>query len=178
MTLDVIGLAGIPLIQIVPTLHFLILDTGFNYKFDALDTSGKPNELNQAFTTMFRANMTMGPMPVLQALFPVLRWIVRASLMTHIVDSKVPSPQPTERDTRFQQAQRTMTRIGSQLLRDSKASIEASKGGSVEKSSWQARDLLSLLVRANMATDLPDSQRLTDADVLSRMYLIFPAFPF
>jgi len=73
-----------------------------------------------------------------------------------------------------------MARIGSQLLRDSKASIEASteKGGSVEKSSWQAHDLLSLLVRANMATDLPDSQRLTDADVLSRMYLIFPAFLF
>ena len=36
-TLDVIGLAG------------------FNYTFDALDPSGKPNELNQAFTSMFRA---------------------------------------------------------------------------------------------------------------------------
>jgi hypothetical protein len=121
---------------------------------------------------MFRASMTTSPMPILQAWFPVLRWIVRTSLMTHIIDSKVPSPQPTDRDTQIQQAQRTMARIGSQLLRDSKASIEASteKGGSVEKSSWEARDLLSLLVRANMATDLPDSQRLTDADVLARMY--------
>jgi hypothetical protein len=43
------------------------------------------------------------------------------------------------------------------------------KVGAIEKSSLQGRDLLSLLVRANMATDIPESQRITDEDVLARM---------
>jgi len=53
-----------------------------------------------------------------------------------------------------------MSRIGRELLRESKATGETS--------SSQARDLLSLLVRANMAKDLPESQRLSDEDVLAR----------
>lgn len=62
-----------------------------------------------------------------------------------------------------------MDRIGRQLLRESKAEISGS-GAKVEKSSLQGRDLLSLLVRANMATDVPDSQRMTDEDVLARAF--------
>ena len=53
-----------------------------------------------------------------------------------------------------------MSRIGHKLLQESKAMGETS--------SSQARDLLSLLVRANMAKDLPESQRLSDEDVLAR----------
>jgi hypothetical protein len=64
-----------------------------------------------------------------------------------------------------------MNRIGGQLLSDSKMSIETSgKGHSFDKSGRQARDLLSLLVRANIATELPESQRLTDTDVVARVY--------
>jgi len=48
---------------------------------------------------------------------------------------------------------------------DAKRSINDNKE---KDSSKQARDLLSLLVRANMATDLTGSQRLSDEDVLSR----------
>lgn len=66
-----------------------------------------------------------------------------------------------------------MNRIGRQLLSDAKAAVMSSygveKGGAIEKSSLQGRDLLSLLVRANMATDIPESQRITDEDVLARM---------
>jgi hypothetical protein len=36
------------------------------------------------------------------------------------------------------------------------------------KSAIKDRDLLSILVRANIATDLPHSQRLTDDEVLAR----------
>lgn len=57
-----------------------------------------------------------------------------------------------------------MSRIGNQLLRDSKKANE----NTTEKSSWKARDLLSLLLRANMATDLPEHQRMSDEDVLAR----------
>lgn len=63
-----------------------------------------------------------------------------------------------------------MDRIGKQLLRDSKAAIlaNAGKNGKLEKSSWPGRDLLSLLLRANMSEDLPPNQRMTDEDVLAR----------
>ena len=67
-----------------------------------------------------------------------------------------------------------MNRIGKQLLRDSKAAILADGGGNgklEEKSSWPGRDLLSLLLRANMSTDLPPNQHMTEEDVLAREYL-------
>jgi hypothetical protein len=55
-------------------------------------------------------------------------------------------------------------RIGRQLLQDSKKGI-AEDGGS---QSGRARDLLSLLVRANTSKDVPVNQRLSDKDVLAR----------
>ncbi|KAG2339110.1 cytochrome P450 [Suillus weaverae] len=137
MTLDVIGLAG------------------FNYEFDALNTTGKPNELNQAFSVMFSASQQISIIPMLKAWIPLLRWI------------------PTDRDRKIDAAQKTMGRIGSQLLHDAKAAVLSShgaeKGGSIEKSSLQGRDLLSLLVRANMATDIPENQRISDEDVLAQV---------
>ena len=65
-----------------------------------------------------------------------------------------------------------MARIGNQLLRDSKAAVVADEetGGKVEKSTFERRDLLSLLIRANMSTDLPPSQRMTDDEVRARKY--------
>ncbi|KAG0696180.1 cytochrome P450 [Suillus ampliporus] len=137
MTLDVIGLAG------------------FNYDFDALNETEKPNELNQAFSVMFSASQRMSILPMLQARIPLLRWI------------------RSDSDRKIDAAQKTMGRIGRQLLRDAKAAVISShgidKGGSIEKSSLQGRDLLSLLVRANMATDIPENQRISDEDVLAQV---------
>lgn len=59
-----------------------------------------------------------------------------------------------------------MDRIGKQLLSERKTAL--AHGEKMEKTSWKSRDLLSLLLRANMATDLPESQRMTDEDVLAR----------
>jgi cytochrome P450 len=137
MTLDVIGLAG------------------FNYEFNALNATDKPNELNQAFSVMFSAGQQMSIIPILKAWIPLLRWI------------------PSDRDRKIDAAQKTMGRIGTQLLHDAKAAVISShgaeKGGSIEKSSLQGRDLLSLLVRANMATDIPENQRISDEDVLAQV---------
>jgi hypothetical protein len=58
-----------------------------------------------------------------------------------------------------------MARIGNQLLRESKARA----AGTGEKE--RGRDLISLLVQANMETDLPASQRMSDEDVLARTWL-------
>jgi cytochrome P450 len=48
----------------------------------------------------------------------------------------------------------------------------AEKGGPrlSEKDDKPERDLLSLLIRANMDADLPENQRLSDDDVLARTY--------
>lgn len=131
MTLDVIGLAG------------------FNYKFDALKGDANKNELNEAFSTVFRSKTRMNMIFMLRGLFPPLRFL------------------PAEGDADANRASRTMDRIGKQLLSDSKTAL--AHGEKMEKTSWKSRDLLSLLLRANMATDLPESQRMTDEDVLAQV---------
>ena len=63
-----------------------------------------------------------------------------------------------------------MRRIGKQLIRDRKEAIlhgSATKPD-IEKRDVQSRDLLSLLIKANLATDVPESQRLSEDEVLSR----------
>jgi len=64
-----------------------------------------------------------------------------------------------------------MARIGRELLADAKATAlaGATDKGEIEKSSLQGRDLLSLLVKANMATDISESQRMSDEDVLAQV---------
>ena len=69
-----------------------------------------------------------------------------------------------------------MRRIGAQLIAEKKAAIlrdrseNKEKDGGIERSDMRGRDLLTLLLKANMATDIPDSQRLSDEDVLAREF--------
>ena len=62
--------------------------------------------------------------------------------------------------------------IGMQLVAEKKAAIQRELAESKEKgrNDMRSRDLLTLLLKANMATDIPDSQRLSDDDVLGREY--------
>lgn len=63
-------------------------------------------------------------------------------------------------------------RVGMQLVDERKAAIlkEVSEKDlqGVERKDLQGRDLLTLLMRANMAKDVPDNQRLSDKEVLDR----------
>lgn len=54
---------------------------GFNYAFGALDPSGKPNELNEAFTSMFRALTATVPgfWMLIKFVVPALRIFVSSS---------------------------------------------------------------------------------------------------
>lgn len=65
-----------------------------------------------------------------------------------------------------------MAHIGKELLSDAKAAARASatEKGEIAKNNLHSRDLLSLLVKANMATDIPESQKLSDEDVLARAF--------
>lgn len=134
MTLDVIGLAG------------------FNYEFDSLNIDGKPNELNQAFSVMFRSLEGFAIVfPLLKALIPPLRLI------------------PDGRSRRIAKARKVMRRMGMELITKKKAEILRAAAGEKEKDNLQSRDLLTLLIKANLATDLPESHRLSDEDVLAQV---------
>ncbi len=60
-----------------------------------------------------------------------------------------------------------------QLIADKKAAILKAAESEKDKdnddgNSLHGRDLLTLLIKANMSTDIPESQRLSDEDVLAR----------
>ena len=77
-----------------------------------------------------------------------------------------------DRTKKTEKARETMQRIGMQLLQEKKAEIQREYGekgmGVVGKKDLQGRDLLTLLIKANLATDIPDDQKLTDEEVIAR----------
>ncbi len=59
------------------------------------------------------------------------------------------------------------------LVSEKKAMVSAtSSEKNVAKKDLQGRDLLSLLIKANMATDIPEHQRLSDDEIIARTCLI------
>ncbi|KAE9404971.1 cytochrome P450 [Gymnopus androsaceus JB14] len=146
---------GTARINVLEWLSKMTLDVigraGFHYEFNALTKhSAQSNELSNAFSAAM-GNPDMDriknkPWNVLQSLFPVLRVF------------------PGVRIPRFDKAKETMNRIGQNLLRESKASLQASgeKAGDLK-----SRDLLTLLLRSNMSGE--PSQRMSDEDVLAQV---------
>ena len=69
-----------------------------------------------------------------------------------------------------------MDRIGSQLLQERKDAVHQSLSPNAGKILFQGKDLLSLLVKANMAADISENARLSDDEVLARVsfhYVVF-----
>ena len=70
-----------------------------------------------------------------------------------------------------------MERIGSGLIQNKKnaviAECNADGSGAVEKQNVQGHDLLSLLIKSNIASDMPESMRMSDPEILSRERLLF-----
>ncbi|KAJ7636383.1 cytochrome P450 [Roridomyces roridus] len=125
---------------------------GFNYNFNALDNYNnageEKDELQEAFAGLLQSPMS----GVLRALFPILRFVVRRAV--HVARTK-------------------MLAIAHHLLADSKAAaVEAKSSGAEGRSS---RDLLSIMVRANLSADVPKDQRLTDAEVVAQIPTFFLA---
>ncbi|KAF5350051.1 hypothetical protein D9756_009191 [Leucocoprinus leucothites] len=141
-------------INVMTGLSKMTLDViglaGFNYKFNSL--SGQKNELNEAFNTVFSA----GPgTPILM----ILRGLLGR------FGSLIPLPNAGQKARR--EARDTMDRIGSQLLKESKAALQEVDGEKNDR--FRRRDLLSLLLKANMSTEIPDHQRMSDEDVLAQV---------
>ena len=66
--------------------------------------------------------------------------------------------------------------MGSQLIQDRKTAVrdecDVNRSGAVERQDVGGHDLLSLLIKANIAADMPESMRMSDAEILSREHII------
>ncbi|KAF9036814.1 cytochrome P450 [Panaeolus papilionaceus] len=123
---------------------------GFNYRFDALETDAEDNELNKAFSSAFHTGKKMGVVPIIRTIFPSLRWL------------------PASIDAPIDKMRTTMNRIGGQLLQESKKAVLSESN--IEKANeGKKKDLLSLLVRANMSPDVAPHQQMSDEDVLAQI---------
>ncbi|KAJ7183746.1 cytochrome P450 [Mycena filopes] len=151
---------GVARVEILSWLSKATLDiiglAGFNYKINALgaEEHDAPDELAEAFERLFTAGTSFSWARFLQLRFPLLRRI------------------PTKQDAVLVASQATMMRIGRQLLAD--AQRELRENGTFE-TGHGARDLFTLLVRANTSKDVPPHQRLSDEDVIARAYQV-PTF--
>ncbi|KAJ6537154.1 cytochrome P450 [Mycena capillaripes] len=147
-------------IELTAWLRSVTLDmlghAGFNYEFNALEPQGKPNELSQALTHIFHSPKSRIGFAFrnAQAMFPFLRFL----------------PLPGQKVA--ENAKAKMYDIGHELLLDGKAALKAAGG---DKDFSSRRDLFSLLLKANMAADVPDKSRLSDEEVIAQIPTFFVA---
>ncbi|KAI0083795.1 cytochrome P450 [Irpex rosettiformis] len=126
--------------------------TGFGYDFDSLNPEGNQDELSEAFHASLKISTFSAVIGFLQAFVPLLRIF------------------KTKNQRLIEEAQRVMRRIGMQLIAEKKASILGTgEQKKIGRKDVVGRDLLTLLIKANMATDIPESQRLTDEEVLAQV---------
>jgi hypothetical protein len=66
--------------------------------------------------------------------------------------------------------------MGSQLIQDRKTAVrdecDVNGSGAVERHDVGGHDLLSLLIKANIAADMPESMRMSDSEILSREHIV------
>ncbi|TFY74251.1 hypothetical protein EWM64_g9761 [Hericium alpestre] len=119
---------------------------GFDYQFNAIQN--EDNELFCAYKDMFEVAVSQG-----QSLKAVL------GLYFPIFDRLFPD----KRTRAVDRGQATIQRIASELVQDKKRKLrEGEQSGKL----YEGRDLLTLLLKSNAATDLPPDQRISDEDIL------------
>ncbi|CCM05372.1 uncharacterized protein FIBRA_07588 [Fibroporia radiculosa] len=139
MAFDVIGLAG------------------FNYDFDSLNSQKKPSELTNAFKALF-SQSTSKPsiLQVLSCYVPFFRPIAKAGSVQKSISI----------------AHDLMKHVGLQIIRDSEADIMRMaelKNTHKKNETMQGRDLLTVLIKANMDSNISESHRLSDEEVLAQI---------
>ncbi|KAH9030859.1 cytochrome P450 [Lactarius deliciosus] len=129
--------------------------TGFDYAFNSLHSPDEnQNELYESIRSMFAIKAGQFTF-LLQLFFPLFR------------------PIPTARSRVLNRSLEVIRRVGSQLIQDKKAAVQAElslgASGVIEKHDVQGHDLLSLLIKSNIASDMPESMRMSDEEILSQV---------
>ena len=143
---------------------------GFNHAFGSLHQAGTPE-----MTEWIRKGTAFDPFSlkfIFTAMVPPARIIVCHSTLIVIESMCLTHHQPTDRKRAIACMHKCIRSIGQNVISQKKAEILSSSKidskGRVEKKNIQGRDLLSLLMKANMATDIPDHARMTDEDIQAR----------
>ncbi|KAJ7096873.1 cytochrome P450 [Mycena epipterygia] len=149
------------LIDVLPWISKMTLDVigqaGFNYHFNALDPTAKPSELNKVFSQIFHAR----PSKIRAALrLPISSFLPFLRRFNKV--------QPFPGSRLLKTAQASMARIGEELLADTRTSL---KSKLAPGDGGRRRDLLSLLLKANIAEATP----LSDKDLIAQLPAFFVA---
>ena len=143
---------------------------GFNHHFNSMSDGPQSDELSKALSDILSPSFSFRIMSAIRALFPSLRFLV--SILAFLC---LPPPchvltgaQVVPQDRELAKSQKAMRDVGKDILKDSRSILLAENSGKIERNTWQRNDLLSLLLKANMATDLHPHQRMSDEDVLCR----------
>lgn len=121
------------------------------------------DELARAFAQTNRTDAGYVTMQLLLAWIPLLRWVMFDKVTVA-----------------SNQAQKTMRRIGKRLVREKKRALGFPVEEDMEDTSARVpntvfaredtkRDLLSLMIRANMSPDVAPEQRMTDVEVMHQI---------
>ncbi|KAF9241638.1 cytochrome P450 [Melanogaster broomeanus] len=119
---------------------------GFDYHFNAIQNES--DELFAAYKEMFETAVSQGDgfRTVLGIYFPLLNVLF-----------------PDKRAKTVKRCQAVIRRVAGKLVQSKKARImDDEKSGAAPTD----KDLLSLLLKSNLATDLPPDQRISDEDIL------------
>ncbi|KAJ7067546.1 cytochrome P450 [Mycena amicta] len=133
---------------------------GFGYEFNALSPHGKSDELNDLFTDLFHSPKSnfYAKIRLSQRIIPILKWL----------------PLPGQHALRS--ARTRMFAIGSQIVNQSKASLsEEAQQDKDDNTLSGRRDLLSILLKANLSASVPDSQKLSDVELVAQIPAFFIA---
>lgn len=125
---------------------------GFGYDFNSI-ADGEKNELGKAFARLFTPPSRLPILDVLAERIPILRII------------------PTKDSRITAESKEVMARVGRQLVEEKRATIlaEASVSGNLQKKEFKGKDILSVIVKANMATDVKDTERMSDQEVIDQI---------
>ncbi|RDB16987.1 hypothetical protein Hypma_002672 [Hypsizygus marmoreus] len=127
----------------------VIGSAGFDYEFNAIQDES--NELFSAYKEMFEVAVSQGS---------VLRTILNINF------PHVSALFPDKAMRTVKRCQEVIHRVAGQLIQEKKRKVvEGEKSGS----SFMGRDLLSLLLKSNVATDLPPEYRISDEDILNNI---------
>ncbi|KAF8200874.1 cytochrome P450 [Pholiota molesta] len=119
---------------------------GFDYNFNAIENES--NELFSAYKEMFEVAVSQSnPLrTIFRIYFPLISSIF---------------PDSTVRTV--QRCQNVIHRVAGHLIQEKKTKIDEGLKSGIP---YAGRDLLSLLLKSNVAIDLPEDQRISDEDIL------------
>ncbi|KAI0833830.1 cytochrome P450 [Trametes gibbosa] len=159
LSLEVAMHGSVAKVDMFNWLHRMSLDViceaAFGYDVGTLNVEARTNELSDAFRLVAQSVTRMSVWPMLRFFFPILRIF------------------PEEQSRRFAKARKAMGEFASIRIDEKRREMEDSKIGKYMRR--RRGDFLTLLVEANMGSNLTEDQRLSDETIIDECRTILVA---